>query len=292
MNWDDIKILLAIGRTGGLSRTAKLLGVSVSTVHRRAAELEHALGATLFARRSDGYTLTDAGRRFFALAEKAEEHLTAMERQDFKGEQDVFRIALPELVGQQLLLPPLVGFQAEHPNLRLEISTYVVPVEFNRREADIVVRFIRPESGRYKVRRIARLGFGLYCNQTYLNSVPLATTTADLPTHRLIGWDRNLQFVFLAQWMHELTNGAAPALSFDSLQSQLLCTQAGHGVALLPEFAAAISGLMRILPEVRYEQDLWLMRHRDTENSPYSDLICAVLEETLRDAMRHPGIVE
>ncbi|MEX2957576.1 LysR family transcriptional regulator [Acinetobacter baumannii] len=40
MNWDDTKILLAIGRTGGLSRSAKLLGISVSTVHRRAVELE------------------------------------------------------------------------------------------------------------------------------------------------------------------------------------------------------------------------------------------------------------
>ncbi|MDV8071777.1 LysR family transcriptional regulator [Acinetobacter baumannii] len=48
MNWDDTKILLAIGRTGGLSRSAKLLGISVSTVHRRAVELEKSLNAVLF----------------------------------------------------------------------------------------------------------------------------------------------------------------------------------------------------------------------------------------------------
>ncbi len=48
MNWDDTKILLAIGRTGGLSRSAKLLGISVSTVHRRAVELEKSLNAILF----------------------------------------------------------------------------------------------------------------------------------------------------------------------------------------------------------------------------------------------------
>lgn len=282
MNWDDIKILLAIGRTGGLSRTAKLLGVSVSTVHRRAAELEHTLKATLFARRSDGYALTDVGRRFFVLAEKAEEHLAAMERQDFKGEQDVFRIALPELVGQLLILPALADLQAEQPNLRLEISTNVVPVEFQRREADIVVRFIRPESGRYTVRRIGRLGFGLYCDQSYFDAASQIGTIADLPRHRLIGWDRNFQFVFLAQWMRELTGGTAPTLSFDSLHSQLLCAQAGHGIALLPNFAAETHSLTRVLPEVSYEQDLWLMRHRDIEGSPYSDMICSELECALR----------
>lgn len=278
MNWDDTKILLAIGRTGGLSRTAKALGVSVSTVHRRAAELEHALKATLFSRRSDGYTLTEAGQRFFALAEQAEEHLTAMERQDFQGQQDVFRIAAPELVGQTLLLPELAQFQADHPNLRLEISTSVVPVEFHRREADIVVRFIRPESGRYTVRRVGRMEFGLFCSAGY----PGATSVdMQLQDQRLIGWDRNLQYIFLAQWLHELTGGAAPAMSFDSLQSQVLCAGAGHGIALLPVFAANAAGLVRVLPEVSYEQDLWLMRHRDTESSTYACEICTTIEKAL-----------
>lgn len=282
MNWDDTKILLAIGRTGGLSRTAKFLGVSVSTVHRRAAELEHALKATLFSRRADGYTLTDVGQRFFTLAEKAEEHLAAMERQDFQGEQDVFRIAAPELVGQQLLLPQLSNFQADHPGLRLEISTSVVPVEFHRREADIVVRFIRPESGRYTVRRFGRMRFGLYCSHTYFNAAADITSITDLRGQRMIGWDRNLQYVFLAQWMHELTNGAPLALSFDSLHSQLLCAQDGHGVALLPNFAAKAAGLVRILPKISYEQDLWLMRHHDTEDSSLAGEICTAIEEALQ----------
>ncbi|ASK18508.1 LysR family transcriptional regulator [Halomonas sp. N3-2A] len=200
MNWDDTKILLAIGRTGGLSRTAKFLGVSVSTVHRRAAKLEHALNAKLFARRADGYTLTDVGRRFFALAEKAEEHLAAMERQDSQGEQDVFRIAAPELVGQQLLLPRLSKFQAEHPKLRLEISTSVVPVEFHRREADIVVRFIRPESGRYTVRRLGRMRFGLFCNHEYFEAAAEISTETDLHDggSSRNGKNRTLSLCFLA----------------------------------------------------------------------------------------------
>lgn len=63
MNWDDTKILLAIGRTGGLSRSAKLLGISVSTVHRRVVELEKSQCGS-FSRDSDGYTLTHVGKHF------------------------------------------------------------------------------------------------------------------------------------------------------------------------------------------------------------------------------------
>lgn len=281
VNWDDTKILLTIGRTGGLSRAAKLLGVSVSTVHRRAGELEHALGATLFARRADGYTLTEVGRRFFVIAEKAEEHLIAMERQNCEGQQDVFRIALPELLGQQLLLPELAKLQADFPKLRLEISTSVVPVEFHRREADIVLRLLRPESGRYTTRRVGQLSFGLYCSSAYIDSAAGPITEANLLGHRLIGWDRNLQYIVLAQWLHNLTNGAAPNLSFDALQSQFLAVRDGHGIAILPSYTAEIFGLVRVLPEKTYVQDIWLMRHQDMVDNQYSAAICSVIEQTL-----------
>lgn len=281
MNWDDTKILLAIGRTGGLSRAAKLLGVSISTVHRRAADLEYALNATLFARRTDGYTLTDVGQRFFALAEQAEEHLSAMERQDFRGQQEVFRIALPELLGQQLILPRLSDYQSQNPNLRLEISTTVVPVEFHRREADIIVRFVRPEGGRYTVRRIGRAGFGLYCSAGYAQSLSAPIASDTLSNHQLIGWDRNLQYVFLAQWLHDLTNGATPALSFDGLHAQVLSAKAGYGIALLPSFSAKASGLVRVCPDIQFEQDIWLMRHRDTDADQNAEALCRVIQDAL-----------
>lgn len=283
MDWDDAKILLAIGRTGGLSRTAKLLGISTSTVHRRATELEQALGAVIFARRPDGYALTEVGQRFFALAQQAEEHLTAMERQDFQGEQELFRIALPELLGQQLILPELARLKRREPKLRLEFSTNVAPVEFHRREADIVVRFVRPTGGPYTVQHIGRAGFGLYCSPGYADRQKVALTKEHLSEHSIIGWDPNLQYVFLARWLNDLTQGAAPAVSFDSLQSQFLMAQAGSGIALLPEFSCQGSALVRVCPEIHYHQDIWLMRHQDIKNSSYAGKICQSIREALTD---------
>lgn len=282
MNWDDTKILLAIGRTGGLSRSAKLLGISVSTVHRRAMELEKSLCATLFSRDSDGYTLTDVGERFFALAEQAEEHLIAMERYNGEGRQSLFRIALPELIGQQLLQPKLAELQQKHADLHLEISTSVVPVEFSRREADLILRLVRPESGRYLIRRLGRLQYGLYGSKEYLAKMGTAAEEVDLPNHRIIGWDRNLQYTFLAQWIRQLTQGALPTLSFDNMHSQLLSAIEGQGVAALPSFVANTSGLMQILPQHTLQQDVWLMRHYDTKNCEHSKRISETIEEELR----------
>lgn len=205
MNWDDTKILLAIGRTGGLSRSAKLLGISVSTVHRRALELEKSLNAVLFLETVMAIH-SPRWKTFFSLAEKAEEHLIAMERYNDQGQQSLFRIALPELIGQQLLQSKLTALQLKHPDLQLEISTSVVPVDFSRREADIILRLVRPESGRYIIRRLGQLEYGLYCSKDYLASFTGPAETADdLLNHRIIGWDRSLQYTFLAQWMRALT---------------------------------------------------------------------------------------
>ena len=284
MNWDDTKILLAIGRTGGLSRSAKLLGISVSTVHRRAAELEKSLNAILFSRDSDGYTLTHVGKHFFALAEKAEEHLIAMERYNDQGQQSLFRIALPELIGQQLLQSKLTALQLKYPDLKLEISTSVIPVDFSRREADIILRLVRPESGRYIIRRLGQLEYGLYCSKDYLASfTEHAETADDLLKHRIIGWDRSLQYTFLAQWMRELTQDPAPALSFDNMHSQLRAVIEGQGITALPCFVAKAYGLVPILPEQTLKQDVWLMRHLDTKNSDYSTLISETIEKELQE---------
>ena len=282
MNWEDTKVLLAIGRTGGLSRSAKLLGVSVSTVHRRAGELEKSLNAILFSRDNDGYTLTRVGERFFALAEKAEEHLSAMERYNEQGQQSLFRIALPELIGQQLLQSKLMALQLKHPDLQLEISTSVVPVEFSRREADIILRLVRPESGRYIIRRLGKIEYGLYCSQTYLANCTKHTDTLDLLNHRIIGWDRSLQYTFLAQWMRELTQGAIPTLSFDNMHSQLLAVNDGQGIATLPCFVAEASGLVKVLPDKTLKQDVWLMRHLDTKHSDYSTMLSETIEKELQ----------
>ena len=48
LNWDDLRLLLLVARTRSLSAAAVQLGVSPSTVGRRIALLERALGVTLF----------------------------------------------------------------------------------------------------------------------------------------------------------------------------------------------------------------------------------------------------
>ena len=66
MNWDDLRILLALVRSGSLTRASLMLGIDQSTVGRRLSALEGALGATLFLRSKSGIIPTEVGEKLIA----------------------------------------------------------------------------------------------------------------------------------------------------------------------------------------------------------------------------------
>ena len=49
MDWDDLRVFLAVARAESLSAAGRRLGMDASTVGRRVARLETALGRVLFA---------------------------------------------------------------------------------------------------------------------------------------------------------------------------------------------------------------------------------------------------
>ena len=72
MDWDDLRIFLSVSRTESLSGAGRRLGMDASTIGRRIARLERAVGATLFAKTPQGYAMTAEGARLVAPAEAAE----------------------------------------------------------------------------------------------------------------------------------------------------------------------------------------------------------------------------
>lgn len=63
LNWDDLRLFLALARAGSLAQVSKRVGFDISTVSHRLAKLEEDLGG-IFCERSR------AGTRRTALAEK------------------------------------------------------------------------------------------------------------------------------------------------------------------------------------------------------------------------------
>ena len=72
MNWDDVRIFLAVARAGQILGAARRLELNHATVSRRIAALEDALRTKLFRRLTTGSELTPAGERFLDIAERME----------------------------------------------------------------------------------------------------------------------------------------------------------------------------------------------------------------------------
>lgn len=81
LNWDDLKVALAVGRTGSLTRAALRLGVNQSTATRRLVALEAEIGAILFVRNQAGMTLTEAGRSVMVHANAVERRIDQLKDQ-------------------------------------------------------------------------------------------------------------------------------------------------------------------------------------------------------------------
>src|ERR1700759_3471421 len=74
MDWDDVRVFLAVARHGSLRAAGRALGLSQPTIARRLAAFEAAFGGpTLFDRKPEGLRLSAAGEQLLATAEGVED---------------------------------------------------------------------------------------------------------------------------------------------------------------------------------------------------------------------------
>lgn len=135
MNWDDLKVALAVGRAGSLSRAALHLGVNQSTATRRLVSLEGEIGTTLFVRSQSGLTPTEAGRIAIARASEVERRIDRLTEQinDSAGGA----AGSLYLRGNHWVLKHLIDYGMddlfrENPNLELRTVNYYSERTVNR----------------------------------------------------------------------------------------------------------------------------------------------------------------
>lgn len=147
LQWDDVRLFLAIADHGSLTEAARHLKVGQPTVSRRLGELEERLGHALFQRSVEGTTLTAAGERWLTparhMAEWAGELLRTAERADATP-RGVVRVSAPPGVAYDFLAPFARALRERHPQLSLEVSSRVEYVDLVRREADLALRTRAP----------------------------------------------------------------------------------------------------------------------------------------------------
>jgi DNA-binding transcriptional LysR family regulator len=169
-NWDDTRIFLAIARAGTLSGAAEALEMGIATISRRLDRLEQSLSVPLFSRHQSGYRLTDDGEALLEQAEALEyAGLAFGEKAKLQGNvAGLVRLATSDNLATHFILPSLEGLMNNYPELRVEVLSGVQSVNLHRRDADLAIRMVKPESGNLTLKRLGTVGFGVYGAEAYL----------------------------------------------------------------------------------------------------------------------------
>lgn len=154
-SWDDLKVVLAVSRTGSLTLAAELLRIDQSTCSRRLGAIEAGLGTILFLRSRAGLSVTEAGEVVVARATEVERRLVRLAEDLSRGPDGP--VGAVRLVGNPWTLERLAGGPARrlleaHPRLDLRLIPHH-PRVTSRSDPTMGIWFDqRPKDGEFAVR--------------------------------------------------------------------------------------------------------------------------------------------
>jgi DNA-binding transcriptional LysR family regulator len=268
MDWDNVRVFLAVARGGQFVAAARRLRLDHATVSRRIAALEAGLGAKLFDRRTTGARLTSAGELFLATAEEMESAF--LHAQAEIGDRDVeltgvVRVGAPDGFSTYYLVAALREFAERHPGIIIQLVPTPQVIPLARREVDIVVVLDKPEAGRFVARKLTDYSLGIYASAAYLKAHKAPRDIADLARHRLIGYVEEHAFSTALDYVRELYDGAPTSFECTSAVTQFEALRAGLGLGVVHDFIARrFKDLTRVLPERRAMRGYWIVTHEDT----------------------------
>jgi len=267
-DWNDARYFLAITRGRTLSAAGRALKVQQSTVGRRLAALEEALGARLFERTPEGYLLTDAGEAMLAHAERIEDEALSAERSLLGREGRIageVRVTAPQAFGNQFVAPLLARLHAEQPEIVIELVADNANLSLTKREADLALRLGRPQQPLLVIRRLGDVAYGLYAARSYL--ARRGRPTRDLAGHDYVDYDETFLQKQAVVWFRQRARGGRCTVRVNGFHGIAEAVAAGLGVGPLPCWLGdATAGLERVLPSEGDDQELWLVMHRDTRH--------------------------
>lgn len=267
MDWNGVRVFLAVARHGSLRAAGRALGLSQPTVARRLAEFEATFGGPpLFDRLPEGAHLTTAGERLVATAEQVEQAMLTMERRR--------AAASPALVGTVRVSAGecAAGFLARclsgattaplPAGITLELLQTLQPANLLRREADLALRHQPPRSGDYYVAKL-----GTFAVAVYRRRGEHADTWVAYGEEQSRGKSHEP-----ARWVQrqvDETKGTV-ALRAPSLLMHAEAIRAGTGRGVLPCYVGdahpVLERLTAPIPELA--ATYWIVVHRDLRRAP------------------------
>jgi DNA-binding transcriptional LysR family regulator len=294
LDWNDLRYFLAVARDGSTLAAGRALRVSQTTVARRIAVLEEALGIHLFEKRQAGYALTPVGQDLLARAEQVETALSGFSEAAAAQSRNVsgtVKITTEEVYAITLLAPILTELHQLHPDIVIDLDTSQTVRDLGAGEADISLRSTKAQSqpaAGLVGRQLCIDDWALYCSRDYASRNGVPRNRAQLKKHPFIGGGGGNLWIHYQAWLQSLGLEQQVAMHHATSGGLLSGVRSGFGIAVLPcVIADGDPDLIQCLtPNHNHERRLWLFTHERVRHVPRVRTVVDFLYERLSRHVR------
>lgn len=294
-NWADIRVFLAVLRTGSTLAASRELGISQPTVARRIDALEHAFRLTLFDRDTRGFRPTQEAQRLAVPAMTVESAAEAFAQEADKATRPdtrPIRFTAPRVNFSANLAAILSDFTAEHPETTFELISSYDLLDLAAGEADVAVRIVdRIDDERLICTKLTTVTASLYAAQSYADRHGLPASPEDFPGHRFIVYDKTPRSMRLEGWLRERIDPSQIVSRCSESESMIAAVRAGLGIGPVPTSLAIDDGtLIRCFPPPEGTSvSSWLVIGPDAYRRPEVKAFSAFFAPRFRALFQRPA---
>ena len=264
VNWDDLKLFLAIARTGSISGAAKQLDVQHSTVSRRLRKLEEKMGARLLERKKTGYELTTAGENVRQAAQRMETEVLHMDGAVLGKDANLvgpLKVTAINNMASTVLMPMFARFSQSFPQVDLHIIVSNLDSSLSQREADVAIRLTNAPTDTLIGKRLVTVASTIYGSRGYLKNLH---ENGGLP--RWIGVNC---CSFHKSWTKHSCGEQTHNFFSDDTLLTLSAIREGLGVSYLPCFMGDSDPQLERYcdPDPSHNLGLWILLHPDLKRT-------------------------
>ena len=291
MDIRNLTTFVQVAELGNFSRAAERLGYSQPTVSVQIRQLEEELGFRLFDRIGHAVRLTDKGRDALQYAQQVCLLCQQMSLEDPEdnSREALIRIATADSLSASLLYDCFPIIRANHPGIRLELTTAGTGDLFrllDQNEVDLVCTLdSHIYNTNYCIAGEKKIGVHFIVSASDPLAVQDSVSKEELVSRNLLLTEKGLSYRrLLDEWLAKNSLEIKPKL--EAGQADLLCslTEMGLGCSFLPDFVTEEVNARRSIKRLEIEgfaPDLWkqILYHREKWIAPSMQAVLQIMTE-------------
>lgn len=277
LNWDDLKLVLALAETGYINQAAERLRLDPTTLPRRLRRIEKTLGVKLIERVKGGVVLAPITDELVGIARQVEDTVNralATGGEEHAAVTGVVKISATDFTFE-LIAPELTSLLRQHPGIQLDMRPGNTYLSIEKRETDVAVRLGTVPAEGLVGRKVSDVKTAVYAHPA------LAELGNGLPW---VSWNFPRGLTANDGFIESVDPQGKVVARIDSMVSQAKLVSEGMGAARLPcafiESRSELKHLTKLYdgpPETA-----WIVTHEELRNVPRVKLVSSAIADAFR----------